>query len=73
MKMTFERLREKINKNNEKESLKSVSFDFKIFGIYHVAMMVLFAARPFDNAKDQAFFAPRIQVVSATLLGWFKG
>ena len=55
--MNFETWRERINKKNEDRSYKNTSFDFKVFGIYHIAMMILFAASPFDNANDQALVA----------------
>ena len=64
--MSFEALREKTNKNNENRSFKNLSFDFKIFAIYHIAMMILFIASPFNNAKDQSLAA---LILGCILLG----
>lgn len=34
-----------------------MSFDFKLMFVFHIVMMALFGARPFDNAKDQILLA----------------
>lgn len=53
----FESLRKKIRENNEDNSSKNISFDFKLMFLYHIFMMILFGVRPLDNSVDQVLFA----------------
>lgn len=53
----FESLKNKFKEHNESNSPENMSFDFKLFFIYHIAMMVLFGARPIDDPLIQVIFA----------------
>jgi hypothetical protein len=53
----FKTLRKKIGEKNESDSFKSMSFDYKLFTVYHVAMMILFALNPIERPLNQAVFA----------------
>lgn len=53
----FEFLKNKFHRSKEDNSAKNMSFDFKLMFVFHIAMMILFGARPFDNAKDQILLA----------------
>ena len=53
-------LLKKNEEKNEENSPQNMSFDFKLFFVYHIAMMILFGARPIDNPINQAIFAGSI-------------
>lgn len=42
---------------NKDNPLNSMSFDFKLMFVYHIAMMILFGAQPFAGAGAQIQFA----------------
>ncbi len=53
----FEKLKKQIKDKNESNSPQNMSFDFKLFFAYHIAMMILFGARPIEDPFCQAMFA----------------
>ena len=56
-------IRKKLEESNKENSPKNMSFDFKLMFVYHIAMMILFGARPIDNAYDQILFAVVLGVI----------
>jgi len=63
----FEFLRNRFQRIGEDNSPKKMSFDFKLMFVFHIAMMILFGARPFDNAKDQIQLAIALGSVLAVV------
>lgn len=53
----LESLLNKFKAKNEKHSPGNMSFDFKLFFVYHIAMMILFGERPIESPLNQAMFA----------------
>lgn len=50
-------VRKKLYGNLENDPLTNMSFDLKLLFVYHIAMMILFSTRPFDDAYGQIVFA----------------
>jgi F0F1-type ATP synthase assembly protein I len=59
----FESIRKKIDEQNKENSPKNMSLDFKLFFVYHIAMMILFGMRIIGDAKTQTKFALVLGVV----------
>ncbi len=53
----FEEIKNTMDDSKKENSLRNMSLDFKLMFVYHIAMMVLFGARPIDNANGQILFA----------------
>ena len=68
----FETIKNKLDESNKENSPKNMSFDFKLMFVYHIAMMVLFGARPIDNAYDQIIFAIALGVILIVASGFHK-
>lgn len=52
----FKSIRKKLNEANN-DDIKETSLDIKLMFVYHIAMMLLFGTRIFDDSITQALFA----------------